>query len=185
MVISFTGAGSTGKSSLLKLCKQEFGDNFTYVEEVTRLVKRQYNVPINEQAGDMTQLLILNQHLTNSFIKGDVIMDRCIVDGLIYTHWLYKHGKVSTWVHDYAWRLVSLLINKVDIFFYCSADFDLVDDGERSTSTDFRNDIAQQIDSYLNNYCKPEQIVKLSGSIEQRMHTIKETLKQYGTNPTR
>lgn len=184
MVFSFTGAQSTGKTTLLKQCKELY-DNVSFVDEVTRYVKRTYDVPINENAGDVTQLLILNQHLTNSFIKGDVIMDRCIIDGLIYTEWLYKKGKIGNWVNDYAWHLFGLLIRKVDIVFHCTADFDLVDDGERSTDVKFRNDIIKQMENYTNLYCKPEQLVKLSGTVEQRMQTIQETLKQYGINPTR
>jgi len=184
MVISFTGAQSTGKSTLLNECKK-LNLPVTYVDEVTRYVKRTYNVPINEYAGDVTQLLILNQHLTNSFIAGDVIMDRCIIDGLVYTQWLYNNGKVSAWVHDYAWHLFGILLQKVDLIFHCSADFDLVDDGERSTDENFRNDIIASMQAKINCYCKPEQLVKLSGTIEERMQTIKQTLKQYGINPTR
>lgn len=179
MVISFTGAQSTGKSTLLNECKK-LNLPVSYVDEVTRYVKRTYNVPINEHAGDVTQLLILNQHLTNLFIAGDVIMDRCIIDGLVYTQWLYRNDKVSAWVHDYAWHLFSILLPKVDLVFYCSADFDLVDDGERSTDAKFRNDIIASMEDKVQYYCKPDQLVTLSGTVEQRMQTIKQTLNKYG-----
>jgi nicotinamide riboside kinase len=179
MVISFTGAQSTGKSTLLNECKK-LNLPVTYVDEVTRYVKRTYNVPINEHAGDVTQLLILNQHLTNSFIAGDVIMDRCIIDGLVYTEWLYKKNKVSAWVYNYAWNLFSVLLQKIDLVFYCSADFDLVDDGERSTDVDFRKQIVAAMEYKIHNWCKPEQLVELSGTVEQRMQTIKQTLNKYG-----
>lgn len=184
MVFSFTGAQSTGKTTLLKHCKELYG-NVNFVDEVTRYVKRTYDVPINEDAGNVTQLLILNQHLTNSFIKGDVIMDRCIIDGVIYTKWLYENSKVNSWVYEYAQHLFHILLDKVDVIFYCTADFDLVDDGERSTNVKFRNDIIKQMEFYTSVFCKPDQLVKLSGTIEQRMQTIQETLTKYGINPTR
>ena len=41
-------------------------DRWTFIPEVTRLIKRQYGVNINEQGTDDTQLLILNQHLINT-----------------------------------------------------------------------------------------------------------------------
>ena len=43
-------------------------DKFWYVDEVTRLVKREFNVDINESgATDVTQLLIINKELENLF----------------------------------------------------------------------------------------------------------------------
>ena len=112
-------------------------------------------------------------------------MDRCIIDGAIYTDWLYKKGNVKEWVWQYAWNLASLLIDKIDVIFYCAPDFDLVDDGVRSTDVEFRNDIIKAMETFIKYSCKEGQLVKLSGTVEQRMQTIQETLKQYGINPTR
>lgn len=185
MVISFCGPQSAGKSTLLELCKKEFGDRFSYVEEVTRFVKREYDVEINEAGDDQTQLLILNQHLINSIKHPkDVIMDRCIIDGLIYTNWLCKEGKVDEWIVDYAIGLLYILVRKINVVFHCIADFDLVDDGERSTDIRFRNDIKEQMAYYLNGMVStPEfpMVVELRGSIENRMQVIKDTISQYGS----
>ena len=76
ILASFTGAQSTGKTTLLEMCMDLFfgnpendaydspvRDKWTFIPEVTRLIKRQYGVNINEQGTDDTQLLILNQHL--------------------------------------------------------------------------------------------------------------------------
>lgn len=185
MVISFTGPQSAGKSTLLELCKKEFGDRFSYVEEVTRFVKREYGVSINEAGDNQTQLLILNQHLVNSIKHPkDVIMDRCIVDGVIYTNWLCKEGKVENWVVDYSLELLYILSKKIDIIFHCIADFDLVDDGERSTDIQFRNDIRDHMEFFLKGMRNEKEfptVVDLSGSIENRMQVIKDTISQYGT----
>ena len=49
MIFSFTGAQCTGKTTLLKHLYKENGDYpFVFIPEVTRLVKREYNMPINE-----------------------------------------------------------------------------------------------------------------------------------------
>lgn len=186
MVISFTGTGGVGKSTLLKLCEREFGDKFSYVQEVTRLVKREYGVLINEAGNNETQLLILNQHLINSVKHPkDVIMDRCIVDGVIYTNWLYRAGKVDEWVVDYSLELLYILSKKIDIIFHCIADFDLVDDGERSTNIQFRDSIRDHMDIFLKGMVNEAEfhpkVIDLSGSIENRMQIIKDTILQYGT----
>lgn len=185
MVISFTGTGGVGKSTLLQLCKKEFGEKFSYVEEVTRFVKREYGVAINEAGDDQTQLLVLNQHLVNSIKHpNNVIMDRCIVDGVIYTNWLCKEGKVEDWIVNYALELLYILGPKIDIIFHCIADFDLVDDGERSTDIRFRNDIRDHMAYFLKGMASDKDfpvIVELRGSIENRMQVIKDTISQYGS----
>ena len=60
MICSFTGAQSTGKTTLLKALYEKNGSYpFEFVPEVTRLVSREYNMPINESGGDLTQMLIM------------------------------------------------------------------------------------------------------------------------------
>lgn len=186
MVISFTGTGSCGKSTLLQRCKEEFGDRFSYVEEVTRQVKRDYKVPINEQGSNITQILIMNQHVINAIQNPEnVIMDRCCIDGIVYTAWLSAQGKVDQWVEDYAANVCEMLIDKLDIIFYCSADFPLVDDGERSANNKFRDDINFLIDNFLRDRNLLSKVVKLSGSVEQRMEVIKQTIQNHGITYTR
>lgn len=188
MVISFTGTGSTGKSTLLKLCKEHYGDRFKYVEEVTRLVRREHNVTINENAGNITQLLIMNQHIINSMIEGDVLMDRCCIDGLLYTQWLYNHNKVDEWVLNYASNVARMLVQKLDIIFHCVADFKLVKDGERSNDETFRDEIEHMMNVALHHMRLGQiraRVVTLAGSVEERMKKIKQTIEQYDTNQTR
>ena len=88
MKVSFTGTGCSGKSTLLNLCKEYYGDEFKYVTEVTRPIARK-GFTINEKGGDETQNQIIQAHIENNKLD-DVIMDRCIVDGFIYTTWLYQ-----------------------------------------------------------------------------------------------
>lgn len=178
MVISFTGSHSTGKSTLLNQCQQHFGKRFKYVEEVTRLVKRKYNVLINEQGNDETQCLIINQHIINSLkYKKNVIMDRCIIDGIVYTSWLAKNGQVSNWVDDYAFNVGKILAPKIDVIFHCIPDFELVKDGERSENKTFRNEVNEMMNHILDQEQFKNKTVKLHGNIEQRMQIIKDTIK--------
>ena len=88
MLLGFTGAQCTGKTTLLNMCKDTF-NNYKFVDEVTRKVGRMGHV-INEQGDDVTQLFILKEHLTNHVIPPDEnwVLDRCVVDGYVYTRWL-------------------------------------------------------------------------------------------------
>ena len=184
MIISFTGAQSTGKTTLLNACKEQYGNSYDFVNEVTRLVKREYNVPINESGTDITQLLIINQHLHNTFKNYDpskkgVIFDRCIVDGLVYTAYLVIEKKVSRWIGDYAREMFGVILPKIDKIFYTwPGDVSLIDDGERSINNDFREKIIMTYDALFDTY-KDElngKLVILKGTVEERMNTIKNNL---------
>jgi len=55
MVISFTGAQSTGKSTLLtKMQTDERFRKFNFVPEITRSLKKKYKLDINEDGDEFT-----------------------------------------------------------------------------------------------------------------------------------
>ena len=95
MRVSFTGAQSTGKTTLLNKCKEVYKD-YKFVDEVTRYVKKTYDVKINEIGGTETQLYILAEHIKNHLRSDEnLILDRCILDGYVYTKYQVLNGKVS------------------------------------------------------------------------------------------
>jgi nicotinamide riboside kinase len=181
MVISFTGAQSTGKSTLFEQCKFEGNfSGFDFEPEITRLVKKTYGLAINEAGDDLTQLAILNRHLHNYLTHKDrnVLLDRCILDGLVYTSYMFLTGKISEEVSEYATFLFQKLIDKIDIIFYTEPEIPLVDDGERSVNVEFRDKIVQLFEEAIDHFNVP--VVRLSGSKQERIDTIYKTIKNYG-----
>jgi len=189
MIFSFTGAQSTGKTTLLEhlKCKNLGNHSFEFIPEVTRLVRREYEVPINEGGDDMTQILIMTEHIrniykdrTNSLIRGvNKILDRCALDGIVYTHYLLDKGKISRTTYDACELIYKKLRNEYDVIFYTSPDdVELVDDGERSIDKHFREDIIGLFDMYLQYGIieKGPRVVYLEGTVEERLETIKSTL---------
>ena len=175
MIVSFTGAQSTGKSTLLEECKKDGRFNgFTFQHEVTRWVKKTYDLTINENGDELTQLAILAKHLDNYLVyrNKDVVMDRCILDGLVYTTYLYAgpNQTVNEEVYDYAEFLFKTLINKIDIIFYAEPEIPLVDDGERSVNTEFRDGIVKLFEEAIKHFKIP--VVRLTGSKKDRMAKI-------------
>jgi len=166
-------------------------DSFYYIDEVTRLVKREFSVSINEEGGnDITQLLIINKELENLFkykkellwpsCEG-VVHDRCLLDGLVFTEYFYDKKLVSQQVWSQALSYWNRFHNKYDIIFYPDPhEIELVDDGERSIDVQFRNAI---IDKYENYYLKQfqwkERVHILKGSVENRMEQIKIVLNEH------
>lgn len=188
MIFSFTGAQCTGKTTLLKHLYKENGDYpFVFVPEVTRLIGREYNMPINESGDDLTQMLIMTEHVRNIFrdradhIVRSVhqILDRCALDGIVYSHYLLDKGKINRTTYDACDLIYKKLINKYDVIFYTShKDVELVDDGERSVDNIFREDIIGLFDMYMqyNIIENGPRIVHLEGTVKERLKTIKSTL---------
>lgn len=192
MNVTFTGPQCSGKTTLLKQMKQTRGimDQFFYIDEVTRLVKREFNVSINEEgANDITQLLILNKELENLFkynyelwvgCKG-VVHDRCLLDGLVFTEYFYSKGLVSQSIWSQALQYWMRFHSKYDIIFYPDPhEIKIEDDGERSTDINFRNAIIDKYENYyLNQFQWKDKIVRLKGTVEERMNTIKSVVDFY------
>lgn len=183
MIVSFTGAQSTGKSTLLEKCRGDKRfESYEFEPEVTRWVKKTYGLSINEAGDDFTQLAILNRHMHNYLIyrDKDVILDRCIVDGLVYTQYLHLNNKVSADVLDAATHLYNKLVDKIDIIFYTEPDIPLVDDGERSVNVEFRNEIIGIFEKILCSAETSTKVVRLKGSVENRMKVIYNEIENYG-----
>ena len=188
MIFSFTGAQCTGKTTLLKHLYKENGDYpFVFIPEVTRLIRREYNMPINESGDDLTQMLIMTEHIRNVFrdradhiVRGvHQILDRCALDGIVYSHYLLDKGKINRATYDACDLIYKKLINKYDVIFYTShKDVELVDDGERSVDKIFREDIIGLFDMYMqyNIIEDGPRIVHLEGTVKERLKTIKSTL---------
>jgi len=185
MIISFTGAQSTGKTTLLNSIK-DLNPYLDSIDEVTRRIKREYNLPINEDGGDITQTMIMSDHIANIFRKydSDVIFDRCALDGVVYTQWLYNKGKVSKEVLQWAKKIYNTLIDKYDAIFVTSPeDVPLVDDGERSVDIDFREEIIDIFNMYIDDikiYSRKVNLFVVEGSVEERMKYIKNVLEVKG-----
>ena len=188
MIFSFTGAQCTGKTTLLKHLYKENGDYpFVFIPEVTRLIRREYNMPINESGDDLTQMLIMTEHVRNIFrdradhiVRGiHQILDRCALDGIVYSHYLLDKGKINRATYDACELIYKKIINKYDVIFYTShEDVELVDDGERSVDKIFREDIIGLFDMYMqyNIIEKGPRVVHLEGTVKERLKTIKSTL---------
>ncbi len=177
MRISFTGAQCSGKTTLLNKCIEHYGDRFEYVTEVTRPIARM-GMPINESGDDDTQRAIIESHILNSTIEN-VIMDRCIIDGLLYTKHLYDMKRVNFDTWTYAYDTYLNLLNRLDVVFYTEA-VEMVDDGVRSTSDSFRESMINSFNrwvTFLENDTQPEfrgEIIRLRGSVDDRFSIIKQ-----------
>ena len=177
MIVSFTGAQSTGKTTLLnELRKWKELEGYVFIDEITRNVSK-LGMNINEKGDDATQTAIMNAHIEN-LKKGDnLILDRCSLDGVVYTYYLCSHGRVSKDTFEYARQVFVETCLKYDKIFYLKPEFDIVDDGVRSNSVQFRDEIASIFERYIAEFnLRKWNVVEISGSVEERLEAIKKAM---------
>jgi len=176
MKIAFTGAHGTGKTTLLNKLKHEpmFNLEYEYIDEITRRMTKK-GLKINEGGDDMTQLLIMNSHVSN-ILKDKSIMDRCALDGVVYTRCMYEKGQISDWVMDFAEKVHERLIGEYDYIFYLTPEFGVEDDGVRSVDVGFQRQILKLFEQYILECEVP--VIHLTGSVENRIKQIKESINE-------
>ena len=77
MRIAISGAQSVGKTTLINALRSEKAlKDYTFCTEVTRRVGS-YGLPINEDGTDITQRLIMQEHIVNYFMNDNMICDGC------------------------------------------------------------------------------------------------------------
>ena len=176
MKIAFTGAHSTGKTTLLNELKgdKDFSLEYTFIDEITRRMTKK-GLQINEAGNDMTQLLIMNSHVSN-ILKSNSVMDRCALDGVVYTRYMYEQGKISDWVMDFAEKVHEKIIDKYDYIFYLTPEFGIEDDGVRSVNEGFQKRVATLFEDYILQCEIP--VTHITGSVQERVKQIKEKINE-------
>lgn len=176
--VAFSGAQSTGKTTLLNALRDsaDFKD-CKFWDEITRQIKEQ-GFEINEQGTDATQLKIMQEHKRRVSVKdsGLVIFDRCSLDGLVYTQYLYNRGQLTKETLDEATKVFEETISSWDAIFFLRPEFEIVDDGVRSVNVEFHRNIVFLFDHFIKKYNL--QVIQLTGSVEDRVNQFKVELSK-------
>lgn len=170
MRIGISGAQSVGKTTLLNALRSEkkFRD-LKVCNEVTRRVMS-YGLPINESGNDITQKLIMQEHIVNIFMNENFITDRTALDGVVYTKYLHESGKVNDETMTFATDVFVRLFPKYDLMFYIEPEFEIQNDGIRSVDLNFRKRVVEIFDDYFSTYNLT--VIKLTGSVRERVEQV-------------
>ena len=175
--MGITGAQGVGKTTLINNLTNTFKEkDIEILPETIRDLKK-YGIFINEQGTIDTQLMVLSIHLNNLLTHKRFIANRILLDGFIYTKYLYNKGKVSKWVFDYAYNLCNEYLGKYNYIFYVPAEFDLISDGVRSDSVQFYNEIIKLFEHYIPIFNeKFNNIYTVTGTVKQRSQRILDVI---------
>jgi thymidylate kinase len=177
MRFALTGAHGTGKSSVLNGLADYLASHQIEVQNNSSSARHiiQSGMTINENGDDLVQLIVQSSHV-QKFCKDRWMTDRCVIDGYAYTEYLHKQGKVSVEALNITRTLLQKFLPLYDFIFYVPIEFPIVDDQVRSQASHFQRDIDDIIYKTLGEYDLTKKMIQLTGSVENRINQVKETL---------
>ncbi len=175
MLIALSGAQCTGKTTLLNALRsdEKFKSNFIFVDEIVRNLQKK-GFKINEAGTDETQIAVMNEHVNNTLSEGNTLVDRCALDCMAYTIWMWRHHKIKRETYNICYKNFIDNIMKYDIIFYLSPEFDIIPDGTRSTNDSFRDEVVEIFEQLIKEFSLT--VVRLTGTVEERLFAMKKIL---------
>jgi nicotinamide riboside kinase len=174
MKIGFTGTMSVGKTTLVNALKElpEFKE-FYFATERSKYL-RDLGIPLNTDSTIEGQFIFLAER-ASELLHPRVITDRTVIDVMAFTC-LAK--SIPYYVGDEVCQAASHLIRKYDYIFYISPEgVEIEDNGVRTTDADYRTDVDREIQKIITqNKSKIKNYIHLSGSVEERIEKVKQTL---------
>ena len=174
MKIGFCGTMSVGKTTLVNTLREldEFKDYTFRTERSKHLMS--LGIPLNTDSTLKGQTVFLSERAIE-LMQENIITDRTIVDVIAFT----KSAKSISWTQGRQFEaLAKDLINDYDYLFYVSPKgVELEDNGVRTIDKEYRKEIDKSIKSIIGDKLgKHPKYTEISGSIEERIEKIKQTL---------
>jgi nicotinamide riboside kinase len=174
MKIGFTGTMSVGKTTLVNALKElpEFSEYYFATERSKYL--RDLGIPLNNDSTIKGQFIFLAER-ASELLRPRVITDRTVIDVMAFTR---LAESIPYYIGDEINQAASHLIREYDYIFYISPKgVEIEDNGVRTTDVNYRKEIDKEIKNLLSKYGhKNQRIVKLTGSVEERVQKVKQTL---------
>lgn len=176
MKIAFSGVQCTGKTTIINELRniKEFDKYLFCVEGIRSLQKQGFQ--INENGNNETQVAVMILHLMNLDKGENLILDRCLLDGMSYAEWSYNKGKINEETYKLCKRLFYKHIDDLDVIFYLVPEFEMVEDGTRSVNKIYRDEVKKIFDKYVDEI-KSEfhkvNVIPLSGTVIERVNQVK------------
>jgi nicotinamide riboside kinase len=174
MKIGLTGTISCGKTTLVHALKEleQFKDYEIATERSKYL--RDQGILLNTDSTLKGQLIFAAER-SIELMKPNIITDRTLYDVCAFT----LSAKSIGWTEKrYFTDLLMSIRDEYDLIIYVSPEgVEIEDNGVREINAEYREKIDFIIKEMLNEY-KPKNLLKVSGTVEERITTIISHLKQ-------
>lgn len=168
MKIGLCGTMSVGKSTLAKALQQL--PEFTHYNVTTERSKylRDLGIPLNTDSSIRGQFVFMAER-AQELMRDDLLTDRTIWDVCAFT----MSARSIRWEgRRLLIEAATTLMSYYDIVFYVSPEgVPIEDNGVRTTDEKYRDKIDFAIRELLNEY-KPNKLVEIKGSTEERITEI-------------
>ena len=143
-----TGAQGTGKTTLMSLLP----DALRKIQGVTRKCITENSLANNKDSNDHSQKLIFDAYEDVLTRNCNYISERSLIDVCAFTEYQKRLGKCSPWLAENHIRRVHKFVcqNPDAMYFYLPVEFDIEDDGVRSTDKEYQKEIDSIIFEILN-----------------------------------
>lgn len=152
------GTQNIGKSTYVRDFLKEW-PMYKTPEKTYRDIIKEKGLVINEEGNEESQRIILNTLVDQAieYSKEDnVILDRCVLDNLVYTAWLNLNDKVSDEFLDETRLIVRETLKMYDILFFIPMskfnNVDMVEDGLRSVNVEYRTEVDTIFKAFQGSY---------------------------------
>ncbi len=175
MKLCLLGAHGTGKSTLIN----HFRDKYNVIDGIARKCIKQ-GCSSSELGTYESQEQIFDSYL-HALEKDDYISTRSVLDVLAYTAWLTRNKKIH--FVQYASQLqrtVSWWIRNPEVIVcYVPIEFDIENDGTRSTDTGYQYEIDKEMKNVLEQFSIP--YFTIAGTPKKRIKQLEEIIKDINT----
>jgi len=168
--IALIGASSTGKTTVYELLKNKL-PKYEFINKSTRTVAS-YGFPINEGGTSETQLAISSFHLEALLKPGNILLDRCYMDLLVYSKFM---DKISVETYNYIESTWNRIKGEYTHYIYFPIEFKSVDDGVRSVNEEWREKIDEEFRAVLSGTRRT--YLEVTGSPMQRVDQILDFIR--------
>lgn len=196
MKIAVCGTSCTGKSTYIQDFLKTW-QNYHSPEKCYRNLIKEQNLPHSSEGTEDSQRAILNSLVDQAieFSKKDsVIFDRCVLDNMVYTSWLFLKEKVSEKFLEETRILVRETLKLYDIIFFIPltkvSPIELNEKEMRESDPEYRKEIDNIFKTFVESYHKAEgkifpsedcpPVIEIFGSPQERIKMTQLYLTEEG-----
>ena len=197
MKIAVCGTSCVGKSTYIEnFCKK--WTTFSSPRTSYRDIIKQNNLNHSSNGDEESQKTILNCLVDQAIEfskKENIILDRCVLDNMVYTSWLYLNNKVSEKFLEETRTLVRETLKLYDIIFFIPltkvSPVKMTESELRDNDPVYREEVDNIFKSFLQSYHKSDgkifpsedcpAVIEIFGSPEERIKMTELYLNENGS----